>query len=217
MQTAIQAFLFFGTIGAILIGILLYYHKQTPAVWTTFATILSFTLSFCLNWQQSIWQKNPNRQTEESQNPEKMTLLSLFESDFNLGRINSDKTITFDDGVQVNIKLQQHFDFEKQTEFIGLFIPSTPKTFDLCVYFKDNYNMALTMKDSILMESSGIGLQGVNTSELKFSGRVFIYHEYHLLESQKRELFTLYEDNNLSPQFRDNMYLHEKKKVMETK
>jgi hypothetical protein len=64
-----------------------------------------------------------------------------------------------------------------------------------------------------MVESSGIGLQPVNTSELKFSGRIFIYHEYPLLEDQKKELFTLYKKHDLALQFRGTDYLFKKKQI----
>ena len=59
MQIAIQAFVALSVIGAIVISVLLYYHKQTASVWVTFATIVFVALSFCLYWQSSVW-KNQN-------------------------------------------------------------------------------------------------------------------------------------------------------------
>lgn len=57
MQIVIQALGAATVVGGITIGILLYYHKQTPAVWVTFATFISLALVFCLNWQVSVWSK----------------------------------------------------------------------------------------------------------------------------------------------------------------
>jgi hypothetical protein len=62
MQIAIQAFVYLSVIGGIVIGILLYYHKQTPSVWVTFATLVSLSLAFCLYWQNSILEKEKNTQ-----------------------------------------------------------------------------------------------------------------------------------------------------------
>ncbi|MFX0199216.1 MAG: hypothetical protein ACFFCW_24095 [Candidatus Hodarchaeota archaeon] len=57
VQIAIQICISLAIIGTIVIGILLYYHKQTPAVWTTFTTVIFISLAFCLYWQNAIWEK----------------------------------------------------------------------------------------------------------------------------------------------------------------
>ncbi len=63
MQLTIQACIALTVIGAIIIGILLYYHKQTASVWVTFATILITALGFCLYWQDSIWKNQRPQST----------------------------------------------------------------------------------------------------------------------------------------------------------
>jgi hypothetical protein len=77
----------------------------------------------------------------------------------------------------------------------------------------ENYKSALKLKDKTMVEMSAPGIQPVNSAELKFSGRIFIYHEYPILEAQKRELFALYEKHGLSPQFRGSEYLFSKKET----
>jgi hypothetical protein len=57
MSIVAQALLALSAIGAIVIGVLLYYHKQTPTVWVTFASVTALTLAFCLQWQEGIWKK----------------------------------------------------------------------------------------------------------------------------------------------------------------
>ncbi len=48
MKIAIQALTGFVPVGAIMIGVLLHYDKQTFAVWVTFATVVAVALGFCL-------------------------------------------------------------------------------------------------------------------------------------------------------------------------
>ena len=57
MEIAAQAFGGLAIIGGIAITVLLSYHKQTPAVWTTFATIVCVGLMVCFLWQNSILEK----------------------------------------------------------------------------------------------------------------------------------------------------------------
>jgi hypothetical protein len=49
-----QVFGALGVIGGIAVGVLLYYHRQTPAVWVTFTVCVLFSLWICLSWQNSI-------------------------------------------------------------------------------------------------------------------------------------------------------------------
>lgn len=152
--------------------------------------------------------------TKTNKKAEEITLLYLFENDFNnLLRAGEDRILTGKDGSQTTIKSKLYLDFESQTKFVGFYIPSVPDTFDICTHLAERYKTALELTKSVMVEASAIGLQPVNTSELKFSGRVFIYHEYPLLEAQKRELFTLYATHDLSPQFRDAGYLFKKKQI----
>jgi hypothetical protein len=63
----IQALTGLAVVGGIIISILLYYHKQSPAVWTTFGIIVAVSLIFCLKWQNSIWKnrETPTNTTEQ--------------------------------------------------------------------------------------------------------------------------------------------------------
>jgi hypothetical protein len=144
------------------------------------------------------------------------TLLYFFENDFNtLFRPNSNYLM----GVKcegkeeemVTIRRIAYEDFASQTVFVGFYIPVTPCTYALCAHLAGNYHIALELtKTPGRMEVSMTGLQPVNSSELKFSGRVFIYHESPLFEEQKRELFALYKSKGLAVQFRDWKYAAEK-------
>lgn len=138
------------------------------------------------------------------------TLLDLFKNDFNnLLRGGQDFTLSNKDIGQITIKSQAYLDFTSQTIFIGFYIPNTPHTYTICVYLSNNYNKALDITKNIMAEETSTGLQPVNTNELKFSGRVFLYHETPLLEEQRRELFALYKSKGLAPQFRDYQYVLE--------
>jgi hypothetical protein len=159
--------------------------------------------------------KHSNSSTSEK--PKKqVTLKDLYHSDFEtIFKINSDYVIEAKNGGNpeelITINAQLYEDFVSQTTFAGFYIPNTPFTYDICKHLADNYKMALDLRKSQQIEFSMPGLQPVNSSELKFSGRIFIYHEYPLLEEQRRTLFSLYQTKNLSPQFRDYKYAADKK------
>lgn len=72
MQVAIYLCSSLAFVGGTVVTILLAYHKQTPAVWTTFTTVVLISLAFCLYWQDSIWnkQKVPIEKQSEKDQPE---------------------------------------------------------------------------------------------------------------------------------------------------
>jgi hypothetical protein len=142
------------------------------------------------------------------------TLIDFFKNDFNnLLRVTQDAILSTEPNEQTIIKSQGYLDFESQTIFIGFYIPNTTHTYAICVALASNYDRALEqLRKTAMVEFSHPGMQPVNSSELRFSGRVFLYHEYPLLEEQKRELFSLYKAKGLSPQFRDWKYVYEKNK-----
>jgi hypothetical protein len=71
MQVAIYTCGAIGCIGAIIISLLMHYHKDIPLVWVTFATVVVIVLGICLFWQSKIWEKQTvDKQIKE---PEKQS------------------------------------------------------------------------------------------------------------------------------------------------
>ncbi|HBG61609.1 MAG TPA: hypothetical protein DDX37_07260 [Candidatus Omnitrophica bacterium] len=149
-----------------------------------------------------------------------ITLLYLFNHDFGdrLLRSREDEVLkSIKDGSETKIKSQIFYDFEAQTKFVGFYIPSDPATFEICINLVDHYKDVFQQDAGIVVETEGPHLQPVQKSELKFSGRVFVYHEYPLLAEQKRKIFDLYNDHGLSIQFRGSDYLWKMKEKDKTK
>jgi len=66
MEVLIYIFGAIAAILAILIGVFLYYHKQTPAIWAVFFAIFFTALACCLQWQMWVWkQDESNKSTHE--------------------------------------------------------------------------------------------------------------------------------------------------------
>ena len=145
----------------------------------------------------------------------KLTLLDLFERDnfSSLLKSSRDRKLESKDGNKVTIKTQVYLDFQSQTKFLGFYIPSDLKTFEICQSILGIYEDVLRHNSNMLVESKSLGEQPINSSELKFSGRIFIYHEYPLLYQQQIELHQLFKAHGLGVQFRGSDYLWEKKKA----
>ena len=179
--------------------------------------ILGGTVATNLEAIMNLWERVTNSTSKavnvsKGLNPKKedITLLYLFEHDFGERLLSSQSEEVFTsqkDNTEVRIKVRTFFDFEAQNKFIAFYIPPNPNTFDLCMSLVDEYKNIFTSDEAIKVETSHPGLQPVSKSDLKFSGRVFIYHEYHLFEAQKRKIFDLYKEKGLSVQFRGTDYL----------
>lgn len=192
------------------IGLIMHDKKSIIIGGALSLTIFIWIIVFFLlkSTPQKIKSDVNNKKSEE------ITLLYLFENDFNnLLRHGGDGFITHNNSSQTTIKTKLYLDFESQNKFVGFFIPSTPETFNICVVLAEQYKIAFELENKLMVEMSGPGERPVNISELNFSGRIFIYHEYPLLETQKRELLVIYEKQEVSPQFRGGDYLFKKKEI----
>ncbi len=133
----------------------------------------------------------------------KFTLPYAFKHDFdNLLRMDIKQNVSNKD-LSLDLGSKLYLDFESRVKFLGYYIPSTPHTFSLCVAIAENYKISLEKitKGSVVEAKSSRLPNSANISELIFSGRIYIYHEFSLLEKQKRELLDLYEKKDLSVQF----------------
>lgn len=221
MQVAIQASFAIAAAGAIIISILFYYHRQTPAVWVTFATIMALTLGVCLYWQDKIWETpNPIKANEQiPATPE--TLHDFFKTDFNnlLKASQSFKLVLKDkDKESINFEAQIYADFDSQSIFLGFYIPQSSHTYKICEALRDYKNILAELQTKqVAVEARSQGDRPVELKDLKFSGRVFVYHEYPLFASQIDELTALYKSNNLFPQFRGVDYVYARKNPLKQK
>ncbi len=178
-------------------------HMPLKRRWHYFTLLTVIVFLFC-----GFWEIQYSKPSFFFTSKKPKTLLDLFKNDFSaLIKFGEDLAVTNTKIGQITIKSQVYLDFPSQAIFIGFYIPNTPHTYAVCVSLSDHYNKALDLKKRIMAEASATGLQPVNTSELKFSGRVFIYHETPLFEQERRELFALYQSKGLAPQFRDYHYV----------
>jgi hypothetical protein len=81
-------------------------------------------------------------------------------------------------------------------------------TYRICEYIaQTGYNIALDVTSGVAVESKDPGdHRGVSTTDLKFTGSIFIYHEWPLLSSEIDGIVPLFKSNGLSPQFRGHDY-----------
>ena len=100
-----------------------------------------------------------------------------------------------------------YLDFDGTNEFLGFYIPSSPKTYDACIAIADSANGVIEHFNQRIDVAGGYRDQLTNFKDLKFSGRVFLYHEDLLSIPPKAEIMKVYRAKNYDVQFRGPDFL----------
>lgn len=183
----------------------LFRHATFKRRWYVFVLLSFIIFLFC-----SFWEIQHSKPVFFFTSQKPKTLLDLFKTDFsrNLGwTADRNIVLTLENKESITIIAKVWYDYEAQSFFIGFYIPNTPHTYLICTHLVDNYTIALDIKNSIRAELWGPGTQPINSNELKFTGRIFIYHESPLYEEQRRELYAMFKSKRLTPQFRDQQHV----------
>jgi hypothetical protein len=81
-----------------------------------------------------------------------------------------------------------HLDFDSNTKYISYYVPQTTNIFDVCLSLIKDPKRALASSESVEVQSGFVGEEKSSSSELKFSGRIFIYTENELTIEQIGQL-----------------------------
>ncbi|BCW89016.1 hypothetical protein sos41_21710 [Alphaproteobacteria bacterium SO-S41] len=134
-----------------------------------------------------------------------------YETDFKEGRgtlimmesFNQD--ITFPDGKIVRIEYARHLNYAARSIFLAIYIPADTRAVAICEYVKDHID-DYTRSD-LDIEMGGSGSEPERSSDLIFTGRVFVYHEGHIPLADRGALDAAYREKNLRLQFRSTDYV----------
>jgi hypothetical protein len=137
------------------------------------------------------------------------TLTDLFKGDFpNVMKFTGDRFgVQWRDGKVTPVVVQNYLDFPAKTEFVGFYVASSPKTYEICLKLAEGVQAALEdLRKRTKVSAGDIG--GVNSlDDLTFSGRVFIYHEDFMSNPQKATIVLAFSNNHSDVQLRGPDYL----------
>jgi hypothetical protein len=99
------------------------------------------------------------------------------------------------------LEFRLHCDFESLTKFISAYLPSStfPNASPISKVVAEQIN------EISKLLSKGVIVAG--SHDLKFTGRVYIYHDTYLSDDEKDELRLFYKQKNLDPRFQGSNYL----------
>lgn len=139
------------------------------------------------------------------------TLHELFLGDFKKTRLLGEYHLNTKQKDIYTIEYIIWCDFDTKTKYLSIFLPKSDKyTFDACQFLIPRYQEIINGNIKSLMKGMiyhAPGEKEESYDELKFSGRLYIYHETRLLSSQIDSLTEDYKKHGLSPQFRGRDYL----------
>ncbi len=190
---SISAGLFFCTIPLM---VLEYWPKPKKLVWTASLFLAPIVAIICF-----VERKEPT-----NKQPHIMSVAEMFDSDFE--RMLRSESGTTHPGFTNTIRFQLCRDFESKSEFGAAYISHSPYTYEICV----------TLASAIPRLASNIQASGivwggyvwdtttVASTNLVFTGAIFLYCDDSLALEQAGDLVRIYRSNNFTLQLRDGKY-----------
>jgi hypothetical protein len=182
--------------------------------------LISFFLWYW-NASKSIVPSTPSTASGQSSNkpsaPPSLTLEYLFEHDSPLGSFErkydlgvKDPTTNLDTTVTLRVRL--YYDFTSHSEFLSVYIPQFKdarlKPYDFITTIRDDLiKEREQMQTSIVMGQAQPGVPYSESTELVFSGRVFIYMTNPLNPVEMGDLVRWYQQRGLYLEIRGMDYL----------
>jgi hypothetical protein len=147
--------------------------------------------------------------TSVAQNEKPPTLLDLFNKDFAnvLSVHDNGMDLRSQDGGTIHIGRRIFLDFHEKNEFIAFYIPASKYEVESCTALADVIAPMIADLPNRIEVTGGDSAGVTKLRELRFSGRVFIYHEWPLSNKEKADIIEAYGAKNLDVQFRGMDYL----------
>lgn len=159
---------------------------------------------------ESTLHESQTTQPTSSEEIKTKTLHDLFLDDFDKTRMLGEYHLKSKGKVVYTVEYIILCDFDSKTKYLSVFLPKSDYTFNACQFLLTKYDDILDGNIRSLMEGMVVQFPGESSEtfdELKFSGRIYIYHETYLLPARIDSLMKEYQNKNLSPQFRGRDYL----------
>lgn len=111
------------------------------------------------------------------------------------------------------IFVQVHIDFDSNTKYLSVYIPANSSHIDIHRSIINNLEPLLAIGKSISIQTGLPGEQLMDSKDLKFSGKVFLYSENDMSEEEINKLKQEGETKNLSVQYRGPRFATERSKI----
>jgi hypothetical protein len=124
-------------------------------------------------------------------------LESLMDSDFpRLMKLSGTSSVTFPDSSSLKCSAKLYVDLDSGSKFIGFYVPSSPKTFDVSIALAANAREAGdALQQSLIIVTKSLGENPHDTRTFTYTGRVYLYHDDFLTHRQIADIEDRFRSN----------------------
>lgn len=105
------------------------------------------------------------------------------------------------------VTVRMHFDFDANATFLSCYLPANATTTSLCDALVTRVNELLTVGDGLEVQMGLPGERQRSSRELRFAGRLFIYHEADLTDDELDGIRGRASDQGVNVQFRGPQFV----------
>lgn len=135
------------------------------------------------------------------------TLRDLYMVDFPMLGLGKRCTITTNDNKLADIEGYLHMDFIARSRFMSFYVPKSDAAFETCAVIIQIHQELLTgLEKDFVFEDQPLSEMSDRSTNLKFSGRIYIYHETDFSLQQQSALDEYASKKGLSIRLRDDAY-----------
>lgn len=134
------------------------------------------------------------------------TLRQYFDTDFtNVLNTSGEFSCRISES-EVIVIVRVHKDFDSNTKYISCFIPACSTPLDVCIALIKNVSELLTIADSVSIQVQLPGEKKMDSKDLRFSGRIFLYTVTDIPASESDKLQSEMILKDISVQFRGPIF-----------
>jgi hypothetical protein len=134
------------------------------------------------------------------------TLREYFDTDFQK-ILNVAKTLTISNATEkFEILTRVHQDFDSNTKYLSFFIHETKDCLKVLASLINNLDKILAISEGVEIQSGLPGEKLVNSKDLQFSGKIFVYSETDIPEDKLEVLQNELRQKNIYLQYRGPLF-----------
>jgi len=138
------------------------------------------------------------------------TLKEFFDTDFQKV-LNTADTLTISNATfKIDIRTRVHIDFDSNTKYLSFFIPKCTNSFQVLIGLINNLDKALAIVDNVEVQSGLSGEKLINSKDLYFSGKIFVYSESEIENDQLESIQNKVKQRGLYIQYRGQQFATER-------
>ncbi|HCK67217.1 MAG TPA: hypothetical protein DHW49_13220 [Anaerolineae bacterium] len=135
------------------------------------------------------------------------TLKQYFDTDFNrILSVNQPFKYGASQETSVEVICRIHLDFDAAVFYISYYVPDFGRTKDLCLKLINDLSWADKIIKETIVHRGSIGDEPITSTDLNFSGRVFIYSETELSSTERDSIKVTAKNLKRTVDFRSQSY-----------